>query len=243
MGWASFTVSPVTKGDGNRSDTREGWRIFLQKLVRFGLGIALGLALSGPAGAYVQEDVGAKNIPSLEYQQADVREALEALFKDVGISFSIAPEVQGTVTVSLHNVTFSSALQNILRQVDATYRIQAGVYEIIRREESGGPSNEGPVSPIKPGEVVRRIRVMSADPELIALLLGAKQGTQTWNLSPEISSLKKAGSGMGNGSMGGGTSSGGMGSGSMGGLGGGSMGGLGGGSFGGTGSSGGSGRG
>lgn len=74
-------------------------------------------------------------IPSLDYQQEDVREALEALFNSVGAFYTIAPNVQGQVTVALRNITFANALQSILRQVDAVYRIEAGVYEITRREE------------------------------------------------------------------------------------------------------------
>ena len=205
------------------------------KITNLAASIAIGsVFLPGiPSTIHVQEDVGAKVIPSLEYQQADVREALEALFKDVGLSYSIAPEVQGQVTVSLRNVAFSSALQNILRQVDATYRIEAGTWQIVKREESRSSGDQGEVANIKPGEVVRRIKIMSADPELIALLIGAKMGTQTWNLAPEISSLRKSSSGTGSGSMGGGMgtgSMGGMGSGSSGGMGTGSMGGLGSGS-------------
>ena len=34
----------------------------------------------------------------------------------------------------LRGVPFSTALQNILRQVDATYRIEGGVFEIVKRE-------------------------------------------------------------------------------------------------------------
>ncbi len=93
-------------------------------------GIAITLVGGLPRyAAAQQEDISQKQIPSLELDQADVREALRALFKNVNVSYSIAPEVQGTVTVSLKNVTFDTALQNVLRQVDATYRVEAGVYD------------------------------------------------------------------------------------------------------------------
>lgn len=42
--------------------------------------------------------------------------------------------MQGVVTISLRNVPFDLALQNILRQVDATYRVEAGVYQIITKQ-------------------------------------------------------------------------------------------------------------
>jgi hypothetical protein len=217
-------------------------RLIMNKSTKLTVTATLGLALlaSAPVRAYAQDDdIRNKNVPSLEYQQADVREALQALFKNVGASYSIAPEVQGQVTLSLHNVSFSTALQNILRQVDATYRIETGVWQIVKREESLQDPIKDPNIVVTPHEVLRRIPVGSADPELIALLLGAKNGgVQSWNLPPEISSLSKGGQ------RGGGTSGGGFGSG--GGLGssfgGGSLGG-GGGNFGGGGSSFGSGGG
>src|SRR5512132_2905959 len=108
--------------------------------MKFALSALLGLLLIGaaPIKAIAQTNPGDTNIPSLELDQADVREALRALFRNVSVSYSIAPEVQGTVTVSLRNVTFETALQNILKQVDATYRIEGGVYQIIKKEAPTG---------------------------------------------------------------------------------------------------------
>ena len=82
-------------------------------------------------------DVSGQIIPSLELNEADVREALKILFRSVNVSYSIAPDVQGTITLSLKNVPFETALRNITNQVDATYRVEGGVYQIIRREEVG----------------------------------------------------------------------------------------------------------
>jgi type II secretory pathway component GspD/PulD (secretin) len=72
--------------------------------------------------------------PSIEFDQADVREAVRDVFKHVGAAYSLAPEVQGLITLSLRNITFEAVLQDILRQVDATYRVEGGVYQIVRRE-------------------------------------------------------------------------------------------------------------
>lgn len=91
------------------------------KSMRLALGAVLALTLMcAPVRAIAQEDIGSRIIPSLEYDQADVREALRALFRTVGVSYSIAPDVQGSITVSLKNVQFAVALENILKQVDAT---------------------------------------------------------------------------------------------------------------------------
>jgi len=209
------------------------------------------LGLVGVASA--QEDISQRQIPSLELEQADVREALRALFKNVNVSYSIAPEVQGTVTVSLKNVTFDLALQNVLRQVDATYRIEGGVFEIVKRADLTAPT-PGATEEVKPVNttIIRRIKIRSADPAFIASMLGRKGGNQNYLIDPETSTVTKGneagsmgggmGGGMGMGGMGmGGMGMGGMGMGGMGGgmggmsggMGGMGMGGMGGGSFGG----------
>lgn len=69
----------------------------------------------------------------ISWQQRDIRDGLRELFRESNVSYAIAPEVQGEVTVDLRNVTMEVALQNVLRQVDATYRIENGVVMILRR--------------------------------------------------------------------------------------------------------------
>jgi hypothetical protein len=199
--------------------------------------LAVGAVGFTPANVNAQTDPSAQIIPSIELQGADIRDALAILFRNVGVSYTIAPDVQGTVTVNLKNVPFETALRNILNQADATYRVEAGIYQIIRREQPVGPIGDTGVAPIGPGTttVVRRLRIRHADPLLIMQLLAgsAQPGTP-----PEQSTASGLGGmgggmgGMGGGGMGGGM--GGFGGGGMGGMGGG-MGGMGGGGFGGMG--------
>jgi len=182
--------------------------------------VALGAFMIGgmPRIAAAQEDISQKQIPSLELEQADVREAIRALFKNVSVSYSIAPEVQGTVTVSLKNVTFETALQNVLRQIDSTYRIEGGVYEIVKRAVTTAPVSAGSDTPSNVRtSIVRRIRIRSADPQFIAAMLGAKAGSQTYTIAPEMSTIAKGGSGGMGGGMSGGGNGGGMSGGGMGG--------------------------
>ncbi len=79
-------------------------------------------------------DPGTVFITHVELRQVHVREALTALFRHLGLAYSIAPDVQGKVTLSLREVTFGEAFDAILRQVDATYRIEGGVFNVISRE-------------------------------------------------------------------------------------------------------------
>src|SRR5580704_10080987 len=138
----------------------------MKQTMKLAMSFAFGIFLLGatPLIASAQEDISQKTIPSLELDSADVREALRALFKNVNVSYSIAPEVQGTVTVSLKNVTFDLALQNVLRQVDATYRVEGGVFEIVKRADVTAPTpgTTEEVTPVKT-TIIRRIKIRSAD--------------------------------------------------------------------------------
>lgn len=214
---------------------------------KLALGSVLGLALitALPAGAFAQEgDLEGKIVPSLEFEQIDVRDALKALFKSVDANYTIDSDVQGTVTLNLKNVKFSVAIQNITRQVDATYRIEGGVYRILRKEEPGvgQTTTEGPQETVsKKDKPLRKIKILHADPQFIVSLLAGAQGTQNFSLWPERTTIingQAFGGGQGGGfggGQGGGLNGGGLGGGlGGGGLGGGSFGGgLGGGSFGG----------
>jgi type II secretory pathway component GspD/PulD (secretin) len=61
----------------------------------------------------------------------DVREALRSLFRSVGTSYSIASDIQGTVTPLPGSRTFDERLTAILKQVNATYKFEGGVYEVV----------------------------------------------------------------------------------------------------------------
>jgi uncharacterized membrane protein YgcG len=177
--------------------------------------VIVGTALFGavPSMAYAQEDITQKEISSLDLNQADVREGVRALFKNLNVSYSIDPEVQGPVTVNLKNVKFETALQNILRQVDATYRIEAGVYVIVKKKESIAPTISNPESGAglsQSTKSMRRLHIRFMDPAVLAVLLGTKDGNQNYDLSPERSTIIKtqsnggnSGSGFGSGSSGG----------------------------------------
>lgn len=73
-------------------------------------------------------------ITSLDFDQVDARDAIKYLFKQVNANYTVAPEVQGTVTLTLRNVTFNVALRNLLDQIRATFVLQDGIYRIVRRE-------------------------------------------------------------------------------------------------------------
>jgi hypothetical protein len=199
---------------------------------------SLGMLLLGVAAPVMaQNDPRDQNIPSIELQEADIRDALKILFKNVGVSYTVANDVQGTVTVSLRDKPFETVLQALLRQVDATYRVEGGIYNIIKKElavvpEGGGGTENLP----NPADQKRlfRLKINRADPQMIYLLLRGEAG---FGGGPEISTLVSGG-GQGGGFGGGGFGGGGFGGGGLGGgssFGGGGQGGFGGGGFGGGG--------
>lgn len=161
------------------------------------------------------QNVSDQMVPSLELEQADIRDALKLLFKNVGANYSVAQDVQGTVTVSLHNVPFETALQNLLKQVDATYRVEAGVFNIVKKEQEVVPitpaGQEGLGPQVAPHLRLVRIHILHADPMLIYDLL---RGQFHIGGAPEVSAGVGGGfGGSGGGGNGGGGAGGGAGSG------------------------------
>lgn len=197
--------------------------------------VLVGATLVGaPLKAVAQADPRDKIIPSLELNEADVRDALRIIFKTVGVSYSISADVIGTITVNLKDVPFETALRNVLGQVNATYRVEGGIYTIILKPTEVAPgtteTDTGPA--VKADNPPRRIKIRSADPQLIILLL---QGSFNVQMAPEMSTNIGGGGyggGFGGGGYGGGFGGGGLGGG---GFGGGGYGGFGGGGFGGGG--------
>jgi type II secretory pathway component GspD/PulD (secretin) len=70
---------------------------------------------------------------SLDMRNVDVREALRWLFQQRELDYSIAPEVQGTVSLRLSNAPFETVLRSVLRQVKADWRIEADIYQVIHK--------------------------------------------------------------------------------------------------------------
>ncbi|MER3403417.1 MAG: hypothetical protein C4337_09055, partial [Armatimonadota bacterium] len=136
--------------------------------------VMCGLVLS-VAVASAQEDVSQKRV-TVKYDQADIRYVLKQLFDSVGANYSLAPEVQGTVTVSLTDVPFSVALDAVLRQQNLTYRVESGVYYITVRQPEAVPMQQGGETPQEEPQTTNlpeKIQLNYANPTLIASLLGA----------------------------------------------------------------------
>lgn len=82
------------------------------------------------------QDVGEQRVIA-RAGNLDVREAIRRLFKSVDFPYSIDSEIEGPISINLHGVTFEQAFQTILRQVNATYRVEGGIYQIILQDIPG----------------------------------------------------------------------------------------------------------
>ncbi|MBL8086723.1 MAG: hypothetical protein JNM85_01475 [Chthonomonas sp.] len=194
------------------------------------IGVLSTILIGAPIKGTAQIDPANVSVPALELQQADVRDALRLLFKQVGIPYSINSDVQGEVTISITSPTpFETVLRNILNQVNATYRVEGGIYTIILKPQDtgfgGGTDTTAPITTTTTTNMPQRIQIRHADPLLIIRLINAE-----WDptMQPENSVIVSGGFGGGGGNGGGGGFGGGLG-------GGGGSGGLGGGGFGGGG--------
>ena len=112
-----------------------------------------------------QEDPTQHIIPSMDLQQADVRDALRALFRNVNVNYSIAPEVQGTVTVSLKNVLFETG-----KVGPGMFVLLSGRVAITQRD---GLGNITPVIDQGPGQFLAEIGQLSGR---VALVDGHAEG-------------------------------------------------------------------
>jgi len=160
-----------------------------------------------------QDNKDEQIIASVQYEQSDVREALRAVFKSAGVTgYTIDPTVQGTVTANLTGQTLGVVLNALLRQVDATYRVESGIYQVIRKEADQTPANLNPNDVVAPvtNRVIRRIQIKYADPQLIAILIGTQGGSTNFSQLVEQSTITLGslfgggGGGQGGGGFGGG---------------------------------------
>ncbi len=93
-------------------------------------GLAAALAIAAPASAFPRRSSGFRQRPrprptparlspgeciSLDLKDADIRDVLKSFASLAAVNMVIDPDVKGSVTVSLHDVSWVDALEAILR--------------------------------------------------------------------------------------------------------------------------------
>lgn len=93
--------------------------------------LAFGLTTFAPTAQAQGSPEKATKTVSLDVTSVDLREALRAIFKQAGVSYTIDANLKGIVTADFRSVALEDALRIVLRQVDGRYRIDGGVYMIV----------------------------------------------------------------------------------------------------------------
>ena len=71
---------------------------------------------------------------NLDLDGIDLRQALDELFLTMGVKHDLPPEVQGTVTARVHNMTYRQALDTLLGR---TYTNDIGPHDTIHVHKRG----------------------------------------------------------------------------------------------------------
>jgi type II secretory pathway component GspD/PulD (secretin) len=204
---------------------------------RLGLAALLSAAILVPLSnvpAVAQQDVSAgSQKKSWNFKNASVQGALKALFQSMNYNYIIDQDVQGTVNVSLNDISFDVALRAILRSTNPplTYVIENGIYHVKVKKAvevapqpgvDAGPGRVGPTSDKTDIQYNRyHLGINWYDVTEIAQLLNSTKGL----IVVPVNTVN----GAGGGGAGGGGGIGGGGGGGIGGGGGGGGGGFGGG--------------
>jgi len=126
----SYTIAPEVQGTVTFRVTNVSLEATLQNILR-----QVGATFTVANGVIeVRSEKTAPIAPpqkvSLELKNADIKDAIAALFKKSGRSYSLAAGVSGHVDVNLKDVSFDAALTYLLKAVRADYRIVKNVYQI-----------------------------------------------------------------------------------------------------------------
>lgn len=70
---------------------------------------------------------------TMKFESQDVRQVLQLLFEQGQKNFVIDEKVKGNITVSFTDLSFEDCLDAILKTVDATYRVEKGIYRVSPR--------------------------------------------------------------------------------------------------------------
>jgi hypothetical protein len=100
------------------------------------LGIGLFLLSQRPAQAQDAPDLSSGISTSVDLRDAPVRSALEQLFREAKLDFVIAPDVQGTVTMTLKDLPLEQVLKIICRSnsIPLTFTKEGKRYEVKVRK-------------------------------------------------------------------------------------------------------------
>jgi type II secretory pathway component GspD/PulD (secretin) len=131
------------------------------------------LLASLSAVAQKLDPVSAKPV-SFEFHNAELRDVLKVAFRQVGVSYSVDPGLNGRVTISVKNKPFIHALRDVMIEVDGIYFIEAGIYQfrpLTRRMPPQPPPKPVSLPGLAPGSLL-----INPDRGKDIIILGIQQG-------------------------------------------------------------------
>jgi hypothetical protein len=155
-----------------------GLKIGLLSLKVAVLSISLFLLSQRPAQAQDEPGASLGISTSVDLRDAPVRSALEQLFREAKLDFVIAPDVQGTVTMTLKDVPLEQVLKIICRSntVPLTFTKEGKRYEIKVRKAAVNPSQTPEVRVAEPTATQTAnyeiIHLQHLDPRQLTGILG-----------------------------------------------------------------------
>ena len=137
----------------------------------------IGLALFATGLCFAQEETSDKDQVSIILKSSRVSDALETLFKqrpELKYSFRDQEIDQTAITMSLPKVSFDTALRNILKAANLTYRKESDIYVITKQVDVIDNSITEPTTIEEQKNVKRteKIKLQYADASMIAYMLG-----------------------------------------------------------------------
>jgi type II secretory pathway component HofQ len=105
-------------------------------------------------GQDVQKDQSvAQNLVTINVKDADLRGVLAMIFDQTGISYSLAEDVQGTVTAYIGDQPVDTALRSILSPRGYIWRKEGPIYIVSKKLEEQKPVQREVISPIIPNRL------------------------------------------------------------------------------------------
>ena len=124
-------------------------RSLLLSIILLVMACAVCRAADEPADKTSAQTQNAEKLMNLDAKDMPLPEVLQMLFKNASFSYTVDPKInQLKVTVAFRDVTFETALKNLLRSAGATYRMENGVYNIAPRIDNN-PAYSPPGSSIQ----------------------------------------------------------------------------------------------
>jgi len=94
--------------------------------------LVLGIVAGAAAGGWAQTN---KPIKSLNFQNADIRSVISFLSEYSGVNIVASPAVEGNVTLNVHDVTWTQALEILTGTYGLHYTEEVGYIRVMRAED------------------------------------------------------------------------------------------------------------